>query len=414
MRRQSTCCTCSWQHSCASSSATTPACGSVTIPRTFIASGSQRDGAARSSGRRSRCSATAWHARRGAEVARRPARAGPRPRRADRAAAQRGARSSIATAPEARRSSRCSRTSASACATSCSTALESERYFELLDAFESAVASLRGRGVGSGCARDSQAGRLPQAAPGGEAARPDPADAELHALRISAKRARYAAELAAAGRTTEAAGRYLDALKELQDVVGEHQDAVVAEATLRKLARARTALAAGRLIERERAPAGRAAAALPGGAGGGARPGPQALRLMPLLLVRHGSAGDRGAWEGDDRQRPLDKRGRRDAKDLVERLAPFKIEAILTSPYRRCLETVGPLARARRPRSMFGKRWARSGSWPRERRSCARSPGATSSSAGTAVSIRSSRRRRNGRRAPSSSSARAWSCSRDP
>ena len=68
---------------------------------------------------------------------------------------------------------------------------------------------------------------------------------------------------------------------------------------------------------------------------------------MPLLLVRHASAGDRAAWEGDDRQRPLDKRGHRDASELVARLESLRIEAILTSPYRRCLETVGPLARAR-------------------------------------------------------------------
>ena len=69
---------------------------------------------------------------------------------------------------------------------------------------------------------------------------------------------------------------------------------------------------------------------------------------MPLLLVRHASAGDRLAWEGDDRVRPLDKRGRRDAKELVAQLAAFEIEAILTSPFRRCVETVVPLAKARK------------------------------------------------------------------
>jgi phosphohistidine phosphatase SixA len=68
---------------------------------------------------------------------------------------------------------------------------------------------------------------------------------------------------------------------------------------------------------------------------------------MPLLLVRHASAGDRAAWAEDDRYRPLDKPGRREAEELVGRLAPFTIEEILASPYRRCLETVGPLARAR-------------------------------------------------------------------
>jgi 8-oxo-dGTP diphosphatase len=68
---------------------------------------------------------------------------------------------------------------------------------------------------------------------------------------------------------------------------------------------------------------------------------------MPLLLVRHASAGDRLTWEGDDRERPLDERGLRDAEYLVEQLASFKIQAILTSPYRRCVETVRPLAQAR-------------------------------------------------------------------
>jgi 8-oxo-(d)GTP phosphatase len=33
-----------------------------------------------------------------------------------------------------------------------------------------------------------------------------------------------------------------------------------------------------------------------------------------LVLVRHASAGDRPEWEGDDRLRPLDKRGRKQAK----------------------------------------------------------------------------------------------------
>jgi phosphohistidine phosphatase SixA len=68
---------------------------------------------------------------------------------------------------------------------------------------------------------------------------------------------------------------------------------------------------------------------------------------MPLLLVRHAWAGDRDAWEGDDRDRPLDERGCKQAKELVERLRPYPIEAILSSPARRCVETVEPLARAR-------------------------------------------------------------------
>jgi phosphohistidine phosphatase SixA len=68
---------------------------------------------------------------------------------------------------------------------------------------------------------------------------------------------------------------------------------------------------------------------------------------MPLLLVRHASAGNRSEWVGDDRARPLDKRGRRQAAGLVDLLAGRPVERILSSPARRCLETVEPLAAAR-------------------------------------------------------------------
>jgi 8-oxo-dGTP diphosphatase len=69
---------------------------------------------------------------------------------------------------------------------------------------------------------------------------------------------------------------------------------------------------------------------------------------MTLLLVRHASAGDRQLWEGDDRLRPLDPRGVTQAHDLVALLDRFEIEAIYTSPFLRCVQTVEPLAAARR------------------------------------------------------------------
>lgn len=68
---------------------------------------------------------------------------------------------------------------------------------------------------------------------------------------------------------------------------------------------------------------------------------------MALILVRHASAGDRREWSGDDSLRPLDARGRRQAEELVARLAPFPIEEIRTSPATRCVQTVEPLAAAR-------------------------------------------------------------------
>ena len=65
-----------------------------------------------------------------------------------------------------------------------------------------------------------------------------------------------------------------------------------------------------------------------------------------ILLLRHASAGDSAAWEGDDRARPLDKRGRKQAKALVEQLGSFEPVVIVSSPYLRCLQTVEPLARS--------------------------------------------------------------------
>ncbi|HEV2781921.1 MAG TPA: CHAD domain-containing protein [Actinophytocola sp.] len=87
----------------------------------------------------------------------------------------------------------------------------------------------------------------------------DPADDDLHALRIYSKRLRYAAELAApaGGKPVR---RLIRATRQMQDVLGDHQDAVVAEQQVRRLLAelgdvldADVAFAAGRLVERERA-----------------------------------------------------------------------------------------------------------------------------------------------------------------
>ena len=70
------------------------------------------------------------------------------------------------------------------------------------------------------------------------------------------------------------------------------------------------------------------------------------LTTGTFYLVRHGAAGERGAWEGDDRLRPLSGKGRRQAAGLVEILSTRGIEAIFSSPYVRCVQTVQPLADA--------------------------------------------------------------------
>lgn len=69
--------------------------------------------------------------------------------------------------------------------------------------------------------------------------------------------------------------------------------------------------------------------------------------MASLYLVRHAKAGDRGDWQGDDRQRPLSKPGRRQAEALVGVFEKLPVDRILSSPYVRCVQTVEPLARAR-------------------------------------------------------------------
>jgi phosphohistidine phosphatase SixA len=67
---------------------------------------------------------------------------------------------------------------------------------------------------------------------------------------------------------------------------------------------------------------------------------------MPLLVVRHGHAGRRSAYKGDDRTRPLSKRGLVQALALVPVLSDYRPQRILSSPFVRCCETVRPTAEA--------------------------------------------------------------------
>jgi 8-oxo-dGTP diphosphatase len=66
-----------------------------------------------------------------------------------------------------------------------------------------------------------------------------------------------------------------------------------------------------------------------------------------ILLIRHARAGEREQWTGDDRRRPLDGKGRRQAEALVDLLAAYEIDRIVSSPADRCIQTVEPLGIAR-------------------------------------------------------------------
>lgn len=63
-----------------------------------------------------------------------------------------------------------------------------------------------------------------------------------------------------------------------------------------------------------------------------------------LLLVRHAKAGKRSEYRGEDRSRPLDKIGRRHARDAAEVLAAFAPCRVLSADLLRCQQTVQPLA----------------------------------------------------------------------
>jgi len=78
--------------------------------------------------------------------------------------------------------------------------------------------------------------------------------------------------------------------------------------------------------------------------GGGPGAGASVSAVAPLYVVRHAHAGTRGEWDGPDEERPLSERGRRQARALVETLAEAGVTRLVSSPYRRCIQTLEPLA----------------------------------------------------------------------
>ena len=63
-----------------------------------------------------------------------------------------------------------------------------------------------------------------------------------------------------------------------------------------------------------------------------------------VLIVRHGTAGIKSRYKGDDRSRPLDKNGRAQAESLVGQLMAFGATEIYAADRVRCIQTVEPLA----------------------------------------------------------------------
>ena len=66
------------------------------------------------------------------------------------------------------------------------------------------------------------------------------------------------------------------------------------------------------------------------------------LSTVPLVLVRHGSAGSRQSWQGEDARRPLDDEGLAQAAVLATVLPAYRPEILLSSPSLRCVQTLRP------------------------------------------------------------------------
>lgn len=72
------------------------------------------------------------------------------------------------------------------------------------------------------------------------------------------------------------------------------------------------------------------------------------LETKPLIVLRHAKAMARSDWKGgktiDDGKRPLHDFGKQQAKALIPTIAAFGPRQVVTSPWKRCKDTVTPYA----------------------------------------------------------------------
>lgn len=66
---------------------------------------------------------------------------------------------------------------------------------------------------------------------------------------------------------------------------------------------------------------------------------------ISMLLVRHGSAGDRRSWSGNDDRRPLDRLGKAQAEAIAHTLGAFGPSSLYAARPFRCIQTLQPLAK---------------------------------------------------------------------
>jgi 8-oxo-dGTP diphosphatase len=70
----------------------------------------------------------------------------------------------------------------------------------------------------------------------------------------------------------------------------------------------------------------------------------QPATTQTVMIVRHGTAGSKSRYKGDDRKRPLDKHGRAQAESLVGVLLAFGADTLYAADRVRCHQTLEPLA----------------------------------------------------------------------
>lgn len=70
-----------------------------------------------------------------------------------------------------------------------------------------------------------------------------------------------------------------------------------------------------------------------------------ALRTVPIIVQRHAAALARKKWRKGERSRPLNSKGKKQATALPPVIGAFDPDRVVTSPWKRCLDTVKPFAK---------------------------------------------------------------------
>lgn len=72
------------------------------------------------------------------------------------------------------------------------------------------------------------------------------------------------------------------------------------------------------------------------------------LRTAPFIVLRHAKAKPRSTWSRAEGERPLAATGRRQALSVAQLVAVWSPERLVSSPWRRCVETITPYVKKSR------------------------------------------------------------------